>query len=108
MAETPVDIRESIAKALDKLGYESVEDLVTKVITQSRPHKQSIKCIYCERKQWVQVEQPAPDKIAKGLEIFINQAKGAPGKAAEKDKPPSLGDKLTDMSTEQLEKLAAK
>lgn len=113
MAETPIDLRESIAKALDSLEYESVEDLVRKLITQTRPHKQEVICPRklkdgktCGWRHWIVVEQPAPDKIAKGLEILANQAKGAPGRAAEKDKPPSMADKLTEMSTEQLEKLA--
>ena len=106
MAKAPVDLRESIAKALDSLEYESVEDLVQKLITQTRPHRQNVICPNCKWNHWINVDQPAPDKIAKGLEILANQAKGAPGKAAEKDKPPSMADKLTEMTTEQLEKLA--
>lgn len=113
MADAATDIRDQINRALDKLEYDSVEDLVTKLLTQTRPHRQEVICPgkrpngeKCGWRHWINVDQPAPDKIAKGLEILINQAKGAPGKAAEKDKPPSMADKLTDMSTEQLEKLA--
>lgn len=106
MAETPVDIREQIAKALDSQGYESVESLVSECILQTRTVSQLVRCIHCNREFTVGVKQPAPDKRAKALAELANQAKGAPGRAAEKDKPPSMADKLTDMSTEQLEKLA--
>jgi hypothetical protein len=114
LAEKPAgDIRDHIANALDSLGYESVEDLVTKLITQTRPHKQEVICPRplkdgktCGWRHWILVEQPAPDKIAKGLEILANQAKGAPGRAADKDKPPSMADGLKSMTNEQLAKLA--
>jgi hypothetical protein len=107
LAEKPGDIREDIAKALDSVGYKSVETLVKELITQSRPHKQSIKCIKCGLKQWVLVDQPAPDKIAKGLEILANQAKGRPGDAPKKERAHSIADDLTSLSDEQLAKLAS-
>ncbi|MFA5053005.1 MAG: hypothetical protein WC565_03035 [Parcubacteria group bacterium] len=100
-----VDLREQIARALDSVGYESVEDLVKKLITQTRPHKQSITCPHCKRKSWVQVDQPAPDKIAKGLEILANQAKGAPGKAPDRPRQPTMADQLTSLSNDELARI---
>ncbi len=106
MAEQTGDIRDQINRALDSLPYDSVEQLIKDAILETREVRQSVYCDRCKKKFTVTVKQPAPEKRAKAIEILANQAKGAPGRAAEKDSPPSMADKLTDMSTEQLEKLA--
>jgi hypothetical protein len=108
-AKKPVnvgDIRDQIDKALDSVGYKSVEELVKNLITQTRPHKQQVTCTNCRHRWWITVDQPAPDKIAKGLEILANQAKGAPGRAADKPRQPTMADELTSLSSEQLAQIA--
>jgi hypothetical protein len=106
-SEERVDIREHIATALDSLGYDSVEKLIRDAILDTRDVKQTAICPDCHRKFTIDVKQPAPDKRAKAIQILADQAKGAPGRAAEKPKKPSMTDELTNLTTAQLEELAA-
>ena len=107
MVKKSEDVRDQISRSLDELGYDTINQLIREAIFSTRDIRQAATCPKCGKLFTIDVKQPAPDKRAKALAELANQAKGAPGKAAEKEKPPSMADKFEDMSTEQLEKLAA-
>jgi cytochrome c553 len=106
MADQSGDIRDQISRALDSLGYESVEQLVRDAILATRDCRQTAQCPKCHRKFTVEVKQPAPDKRAIAIEKLANQAKGAPNKAAERPRQPTMADQLTSLSNEDLARIA--